>query len=108
MSGRLALLKSATSIGYAVGVAAAAALAGIAAVAKNTSGTHTAIVRHDSVSSVHDAASVVRDSALLGELRGLRHDNQLNAKRERCILVAESTAQKRACQKASFIEGEDQ
>lgn len=99
----LAAFKGATAIGYAVGAFAIALLAGVGTIAKNTVDTKSAVVRHDSSTAVQDGLTVARDTALLAEVRAAHRDQNLNAQKERCILVADTKAEKRACERAAFV-----
>jgi len=101
----LAALKSATAIGYAVGAFAIAALTGLASVAHNTSGTHAAVLAHEKADVIRNTATTVRDSETLNELRAMHRDQVAAARKQTCILVAESTAERRACERRNYVEG---
>jgi len=104
MSHVFATLKSATAIGYAIGAFAVAAITGIAATAKYTGDTRSAIGHHDSTSTAHDAQAAARDTQLLAEVRAMHRDQVAAARKQTCVLVAESAAERRACERRNYVE----
>lgn len=98
-----AALKGGAAIGYAVGAFGIALLAGVGAIAKNTVDTKTAVAVHEAADVQRDGSTVARDTALINEMRSMHHDQNMNAQKERCVLAADTKAEKRACERAAFV-----